>query len=582
MEPCITAGTGIEETGFGYTMSLVSGKYKMIILYWLAEYSVLRYNELKRRLGTISHKTLSLSLKELEAAGLVQREEYPQIPPKVEYSLSEQGAVPHPHFGRYVHLGRGEPSRREGSVRQMDVIAAIATGSAATAIGIVRVSGDGCFALCGRVFRAAGGRPFAAQEPRKMVFGEMLDRAGRVIDRGLAVRFPGPGSYTGEDCAEFHCHGSPVVLRELLSALFAAGARQAQAGEFTKRAFLNGRMDLTQAEAVVDLIDAETAAAARNAAAQLDGGLRRVLEPVQEELLEVTSRFYAVVDYPDEDIQDVRPEEIAAALRSAAGRLERLLDTCRRGQVLKSGVRTAIVGRPNAGKSSLLNALAGYERAIVTDIPGTTRDTVEESVLCGGVLLRLIDTAGIRATEDPVEQLGVERSRRAIASAELVLAVVDGAVPEDSEEGSLLADVARCGVPWLLVFTKRDMAGGLRTAGAVFPAGEGPLAPPAAVVSLSSVTGEGLEDLGNAVAALFPAGDPGEAGSLLTDRRQEDAARRALDAVRRALEALETGMTPDAVLTDAEEALDALGELTGRTAKEEIVSRIFSRFCVGK
>lgn len=175
MEPCITAGTGIEETGFGYTMSLVSGKYKMIILYWLAEYSVLRYNELKRRLGTISHKTLSLSLKELEADGLVQREEYPRFPQGGVQPFGA-GAVPHPHFGRYVHLGRGEPSRREGSVRQMDVIAAIATGSAATAIGIVRVSGDGCFALCGRVFRAAGGRPFAAQEPRKMVFGEMLDR----------------------------------------------------------------------------------------------------------------------------------------------------------------------------------------------------------------------------------------------------------------------------------------------------------------------------------------------------------------------------------------------------------------------
>ena len=463
-----------------------------------------------------------------------------------------------------------------------DLIAAIATGSIATAIGIVRVSGDGCFAACDRVFRPRNGVPFAQQTSHKMVFGEMLDDSGAVIDQGLAVRFGGGHSYTGEDSAEFHCHGSPVVLGELLSALFAAGARQAKAGEFTRRAFLNGKMDLTEAEAVIDLIDAQSAAAAKNAAAQLDGGLRRRLEPVQEALIDITSRFYAVVDYPDEDIEDIQPQQIRSSLQIAADTLSALLDTAQRGRVLKNGVRTAIVGLPNAGKSSLLNTLAGYDRAIVTDIPGTTRDTVEESVLCGGVLLRLIDTAGIRATEDPVEQLGVERSRRAIASAELVLAVVDGAVPEDSEEGSLLADVARCGVPWLLVFTKRDMAGGLRTAGAVFPAGEGPLAPPAAVVSLSSVTGEGLEDLGNAVAALFPAGDPGEAGSLLTDRRQEDAARRALDAGRRALEALETGMTPDAVLTDAEEALDALGELTGRTAKEEIVSRIFSRFCVGK
>lgn len=458
----------------------------------------------------------------------------------------------------------------------MDTIAAIATGHSPTAIGIVRVSGEGCFALCDKVFRAANSRPFSDQLSHKMVFGEMLDGQGRVIDHGLSVRFPGPHSYTGEDSAEFHCHGSPVVLRELLSALFAAGARQSKAGEFTQRAFLNGRLDLTQAEAVIDLIDAETAAAARNAAAQLDGGLRRVLEPIQDALLDITSRFYAVVDYPDEDIEDVQPERVAEALSSAEGQLTSLLATCQRGKVLKSGVRTAIVGRPNAGKSSLLNALAGYERAIVTDIPGTTRDTVEESVLCGGVLLRLIDTAGIRDTEDIVEQKGVERSRKALETADLVLAVVDGSVPltaEDLEVLRLAAESPR----WIAVFSKCDLwdtkARSISLMGS--PA-------PAASVTLSSVTGEGLDKLEKAVSSLFPAGDPKEAGSLLTDQRQEDAVRRARDAVRRAKAALDSGLTPDAVLTDAEEALDALGELTGRTAKEEIVSRIFSRFCVGK
>ena len=457
----------------------------------------------------------------------------------------------------------------------MDIIAAISTGNAATAIGVVRISGDGCFALCDRLFRPLRGGALSSQSPRKMIYGDVLDPSGDVLDRALAVRFPGPNSYTGEDSAEFHCHGSPVVLREVLQSLFALGARQALPGEFTKRAFLSGQMDLTQAEAVIDLIHAETAAAAKNAIAQLDGALRRPLEEVQDALLDVASRFYAVVDYPDEDIEDVSPEDVAAALERSDTVLTRLLATCERGRVLKSGVRTAIVGRPNAGKSSLLNALAGYERAIVTDIPGTTRDTVEESVLCGGTLLRLIDTAGIRDTQDVVEKIGVERSRAAMEKADLVMAVVDGSQPLTNEDLAVLDLASRHG-KWLLILSKKDL-GESDAIGLI-----GLPSAPAATIRISSVTGEGIDSLETAVAELFPAGNEQNAGSLLTDARQEGAVTRARDAIRRAKAALDAGLTPDAILTDAEDALNAIGELTGRTAREDIVSTIFSRFCVGK
>ena len=457
----------------------------------------------------------------------------------------------------------------------MDLIAAIATGSAATAIGIIRLSGDGCFAACDRVFRPRNGRPFADQPSHKMVFGEMLDETGAVIDQGLAVRFGGGHSYTGEDSAEFYCHGSPVVLRELLSALFAAGARQAGPGEFTRRAFLNGRLDLTEAEAVVDLIDAETAAAARNAAAQLHGALRRDFEAVTERLLDITSRFYAVVDYPDEDIQDIQPQEIRQALRDCDATLSRLLDTCGRGRILKSGVRTAIIGRPNAGKSSLLNALAGYERCLVTDIPGTTRDTVEERAELGGVTLRLIDTAGLRDSDDPIEQLGVERSRAAMDEAALVLLVVDGTEKATREDADLARAIAGTGKPWILVRSKGDIAG--ENADDLAALAEG-----APLVSLSARTGEGLDDLGRAVEELFPKGTEDKAGELITNARQAEAAGRALDCVVRAGQALTDGVTPDALLTDVEEALEALGELTGQSVREDVTDRIFSKFCVGK
>lgn len=310
-----------------------------------------------------------------------------------------------------------------------DTIAAIATGHAPSAIGILRLSGPETFSALDAVFRAQNGKPAAAQRPRSMVLGDLMDDAGRVIDHVLCVTFPAPHSYTGEDCAELHCHGSPVVLDAGLRALFAAGCRQAAGGEFTRRAFLSGQLDLMQAEAVVDLIDAETAEQAHNAACQLSGALSRTIARIYDGLTDMAARFYAVVDYPDEDIEDLQREEMLDTLRTAQQELDGLLAGFSRGRLMKWGVPTVLLGKPNAGKSSLLNALLGYDRAIVTDIAGTTRDTVEEKVTVGGVLLRLTDTAGIRDGGDTVEALGVERSRAAARQASLAILVLDGSAP---------------------------------------------------------------------------------------------------------------------------------------------------------
>ena len=453
-----------------------------------------------------------------------------------------------------------------------DTIAAIATASAAAAVGIVRLSGAETRRVLAALFAPANGRSAAELPPRRMTYGTVRDAEGRTLDHALAVVFSAGHSYTGEESAELHCHGSPVVLQEVLRAAFAAGARQARAGEFTERAFLNGKMDLTEAEAVIDLIDAETAEAARNAAAQVDGALRRPLEQVYDALLGLTSRFYAVVDYPDEDIEDLTLAETERTLTESEQTLAALLGTFARGRVLKSGAATAIVGAPNAGKSSLLNALVGYDRAIVTDIAGTTRDTVEEKVLVGGVLLRLTDTAGIRNSADRIEAMGVERSRQAAQRAALALLVLDGSQTLTDEDEQAMAAAEQ--TPRLLVLVnKSDLPQKLDTAALAerFPR----------VLHISAQTGAGLDALAEAVAALYPAGET-PVGELLTNARQADAVERALSAVAEARGALDMGMTPDVVLTDCEAALEALGELNGKRIREDLVDTIFSRFCVGK
>ena len=445
-------------------------------------------------------------------------------------------------------------------------IAAVSTGNQGSAIGIIRLSGDDCVSIAQRVFS----RNLLDAPNRKLILGCLKDTQGRTIDQCMAVVSRAPHSYTGEDTVEFHCHGSPALLAAGLDSLYAAGARPARRGEFTKRAFLNGKLDLTQAEAVIDLIEAETADAAANAAGQVGGALQKKLDPIYRTLTDLCSHFHAVLDYPDEDIEDFGLSNYASALRQAAKALYDLLGTYHQGRILRQGVAAAIVGRPNVGKSSLLNALAGFERVIVTDIPGTTRDTVEQSVLVGSTRLRLIDTAGIRETGDRVEALGVRRSRQALEQADLVLFVCDGSQPLTPEDREIID--ACCDAPHAIALVNKvDL-------GQVVEPGDLPFLN---VICTSLPEGRGLDQLADVIDLEFQGETPCD-GSILTNSRQYDACRRAYEAMLRALKGLQLGLTPDAVLTDVEEAMEAMGEVTGATVREDITARIFERFCVGK
>lgn len=456
----------------------------------------------------------------------------------------------------------------------METIAAIATGLQRAALGIIRLSGDGAAETADKCFRPYRGGALSGRRPGLLVLGELLDTDGCVLDQALAVRNRAPHSFTGEDTVEFQCHGSPAVLTAAMRMLFGLGVRQAGPGEFSRRAFLNGRLDLTQAEAIADLVDAETAMAAKQAAAQLGGAVSAKTDAVYESLLGLEAKVQAAVDYPDEGVEETELEELYEGLKAGETVLSGLLAGFHRGQLIKEGIRCALIGKPNVGKSSLLNLLLGYDRAIVTDIAGTTRDTLEEKLTVGGLLLRLTDTAGLRSTEDRAEAEGVHRAEAEAKRASLVLAVFDGSA-ELTEEDDATLRAAESGEKAVALLNKADLPRRLD------PSALGERF--AAVIPISAKTGEGLPELEKALKRLLDGENEFPVGEVLANARQYEAVLRAQTALRRGAEGLAAlGLTPDAILTDVEEALQALGELNGRALREDLVEAIFSRFCVGK
>ncbi|MCL6452852.1 MAG: tRNA uridine-5-carboxymethylaminomethyl(34) synthesis GTPase MnmE [Alicyclobacillus sp.] len=456
-----------------------------------------------------------------------------------------------------------------------DTIAAIATALGEAGVGIVRVSGDHSWSVAQRLFETASGRPLRNRR-RGLHYGRVVDPDSAMeLDECVLLWMPGPHSYTGEDVVEFQVHGGIQLVQSVLRAALRAGARLAEPGEFTKRAFLNGRMDLSQAEAVIDLIRAKTDLASRSALRQVQGALSREVARLRKELLRLQAHVEVTIDYPEHDVESVA----ATAVVETGGRVIRALDDmlnqARFGQVLREGVRTAIVGRPNVGKSSLLNALLQRDRAIVTEIAGTTRDVLEEVVNVGGVPFRLADTAGVRETADVVEQMGVERTRQTVRDAQFVLVVLSAVDELAAEDWELLAQTTN--TPRVLVVNKADLVDEARHQAwrARWPE--------ETVVCTSMQTGEGLPDLREAMVAAVNRGHVEmEDLSYLGNARQLTLLQRAREELQLGVEAADSGATLDIVAVQLQEAYRALGLVIGEEAGEDLLDEIFSNFCLGK
>ena len=446
-----------------------------------------------------------------------------------------------------------------------DTIAAIATAPMKSAIGIIRISGPDALGIAGKVFLGNPG-----EKPREMVTGKFLSKNGEICDFGMGVYFKTPASFTGEDCIELYCHGSLAVLRTVLSALYHAGARPANPGEFTRRAFLNGKMDLTQAEAVIDLIDSETEISARNAAEQMNGALGREISSISQGLTEIASEFYAYIDYPDDEIPQSERDDISAKLHELAARTDTLAGSYENGRFFRDGVKVALIGRPNVGKSSLLNAFLGCERSIVTELEGTTRDTVEESLSVNSLSLRLIDTAGLRDAETVPEQLGIERSRKASEDADLVVAVFDGNEAMTDYDKEVL-DIAKSRRS-ICVINKSDL--GCVIDKSIFS--------DLITAEVSAKEKDNTALLLDMICDIFKIADIPCDGKTVTNPRHASTLTRAREYINASAEAFRNGIYPDLAVSDIENAINTLGEITGLHAQDTIIADIFSRFCVGK
>ncbi|MGN1118115.1 MAG: tRNA uridine-5-carboxymethylaminomethyl(34) synthesis GTPase MnmE [Acutalibacteraceae bacterium] len=453
----------------------------------------------------------------------------------------------------------------------MSTIAAISTPQAAGGLGIIRVSGENAIEIADRVFKPKNGRALSCLKGYRAALG-MIEADGEVADEAVALVFRAPKSYTGEDVVEFSCHGGLFVLQKVLRALFSAGAVPAKAGEFTKRAFLNGKMDLTEAEAVMSLISAQGEQAAKAAVSALDGALSKKIKEINHDIVRVCAALSAWVDYPDEEIEEISKTEIKEVFTHAKEQLSELLSRFDAGQAITEGVSTAIVGRPNVGKSTLMNMLTGYNRSIVTSVAGTTRDIVEETVRLGDVVLRLADTAGIRDTDDVVESIGVDMAKQKIERASLVLAVFDVS-RETNGEDRLIMDFCK-GKNCIAVINKSDLEKKMNT-DEIYKKFEN-------VVEISADSGDGYDKLKETVERLLGTDKIDTSAALLTTERQREGAVRAAECLDEALEALDMGLTLDAVNVSADCAVQALLELTGEKASEVIVDEVFANFCVGK